>query len=63
MTRTEMKSSLTRSLGSGFAALHVLAILGHHGEYKFTRTDAYGVLHWRARRYEDGTYALDKIPA
>ena len=33
------------------------------GEYQFTRTDDYGPLHWRARRYGDGTYALDKIPA
>lgn len=61
-TREELASALVRALGfeDGY---HALAMAAIHGEFRFTRTDSYGPLHWRVRRYDDGTWALDKIPA
>ena len=35
-----------------------MSLVDEHGEHPYTRTDAYGPLHWRARRYDDGTYAV-----
>ena len=60
-TREELEAALVKALG--FEDGHnALTVTDEHGEFQFTRTDDYGPLHWRARRYEDGTYALDKIP-
>lgn len=62
LTREQMSVSLARTHGTG-VAYNILLVVDGTGEYQFTRTDDYGPLHWRARRYGDGTYALDKIPA
>lgn len=61
-TREELETAIVRDMGFEDAAT-ALTLVDAHGEYPYTRTDAYGPLHWRARRYDDGTYALDKIPA
>jgi hypothetical protein len=60
-TREELETALVRAMGFEDGH-HALAVTDEAGEFRFTRTDAYGPLQWRARRYEDGTYALDKIP-
>lgn len=61
ITRAGLETALVKALGYEDGE-HALTVTDEHGEFRFTRTDDYGPLHWRARRYEDGTCALDKIP-
>ena len=63
ITREELREQLSRLTNPDKATVIADLLAADWDEYKFTRTDDYGPLRWRARRYEDGTYALDKIPA
>jgi hypothetical protein len=61
MTRVQLHDALVPFVGYEDTA-HALATIEECGEFSFDRHDAYGTLHYRARYYGNGAYALDKIP-